>query len=88
METIYLIIFFSSNNSMDYMDLAYSLLIVIVIPFVLAQITKLILNNDLEEKLSDFFSNYQIVFFLALAVFVIFNSEGNLVTVKNLTGLV
>lgn len=74
---IYLIIFFSSSNSMNYTDLGYSLLIVIVIPFVLAQITKLILNNDLKEKLSSFFSKYQIVF-LALAVFAIFNSEGNL----------
>ena len=82
---IYLIIFFSSNNSMNYIDLGYSLLIVIVIPFVLAQITKLILNNDQEEKLSSFFSKYQIVF-LALAVFAIFNSEGNLLF-KNLNSV-
>ncbi|WP_407432844.1 arsenic resistance protein [Methanobrevibacter sp.] len=82
---IYLIIFFSSNNSMNYTDLGYSLLLVIVIPFVLAQITKLILNNDLEEKLSSFFSKYQIVF-LALAVFAIFNSEGNLLF-KNLNSV-
>lgn len=82
---IYLIIFFSSNNSMNYIDLGYSLLIVIVIPFVLAQITKLILNNDQEEKLSNFFSKYQIVF-LALAVFAIFNSEGNLLF-KNLNSV-
>lgn len=82
---IYLIIFFSSNNSMNYIDLGYSLLIVIVIPFVLAQITKLILNNDQEEKLSSSFSKYQIVF-LALAVFAIFNSEGNLLF-KNLNSV-
>ena len=82
---IYLIIFFSSNNSMNYIDLGYSLLIVIVIPFVLAQITKLILNNEQEEKLSNFFSKYQIVF-LALAVFAIFNSEGNLLF-KNLNSV-
>lgn len=74
---IYLIIFFSSNNSMNYLDLAYSLLIVIVIPFVLAQITKLLLNDNLNKKVTDFFSNYQILF-LALAVFSIFNSEGEL----------
>ncbi|WP_296886865.1 arsenic resistance protein [uncultured Methanobrevibacter sp.] len=82
---IYLIIFFSSGNSMNYIDLGYSLLIVIVIPFILAQITKLILNNDQEEKLSNFFSKYQIVF-LALAVFAIFNSEGNLLF-KNLNSV-
>lgn len=82
---IYLIIFFSSSNSMNYIDLGYSLLIVIVIPFVLAQITKLILNNGPEEKLSSFFSKYQIVF-LALAVFAIFNSEGNLLF-KNLNSV-
>lgn len=82
---IYLILFFSSNNSMNYIDLGYSLLIVIVIPFILAQITKAILNNDLNEKASDFFSNYQIVF-LALAVFAIFNSTGELLF-KNLNSV-
>ncbi|MBR0271951.1 MAG: arsenic resistance protein [Methanobrevibacter sp.] len=74
---IYLIIFFSSNNSMNYIDLGYSLLIVIVIPFALAQITKIILKNNLKEKVTGFFSEYQIVF-LALAVFAIFNSNGEL----------
>ena len=74
---VYLIIFFSSNNTMNYADLGYSLLIVIVIPFVLAQITKLLLNQDLNEKVSGFFSKYQIIF-LALAVFAIFNSQGKL----------
>ena len=74
---VYLIIFFSSNNTMNYADLGYSLLIVIVIPFVLAQITKLLLNQDLNEKVSGFFSKYQIIF-LALAVFAIFNSQGTI----------
>lgn len=74
---VYLIIFFSSYNSMNFIDLGYSLLIVIVIPFILAQITKIILNKDLNKKASDFFSNYQILF-LALAVFAIFNSTGKL----------
>ena len=55
----------------------YSLIIVIVIPFLLAQITKLILNDRLNKKVTDFFSNYQIIF-LALAVFAIFNSQGKL----------
>ena len=74
---VYLIIFFSSNNAMNYSNLAYSLIIVIVIPFLLAQITKLILNNELNEKITNFFSNYQIAF-LALAVFALFNSQGKI----------
>ena len=82
---VYLIIFFSSNNSMSYIDLGYSILIVIVIPFILAQLTKVILNDDITKKASDFFSNYQIVF-LALAVFAIFNSTGELLF-KNLNSV-
>ena len=74
---IYLIIFFSSNNTINYIDLGYSLLIVIVIPFVLAQLSKVILNQDRGEKITGFFSKYQIIF-LALAVFAIFNSQGKL----------
>ena len=72
---IYLIIFFSNNNAINYSNLVYSLIIVIVIPFLSAQITKLLLNNKL-KKITNFFSKYQIVF-LALAVFAIFNSQGN-----------
>lgn len=74
---IYLIIFFSSNNTINYIDLGYSLLIVIVIPFVLVQLSKVILNQEMGEKLTGFFSKYQIIF-LALAVFAIFNSQGKL----------
>lgn len=74
---IYLILFFSTSNSMDYSQLAYSLLIVIVIPFVAAQITKLILNNDLKERAAELLSNLQILF-LSLAVFCIFASQGEL----------
>jgi len=43
------------------------------------------LNDDITEKASDFFSNYQIVF-LALAVFAIFNSTGELLF-KNLNSV-
>lgn len=74
---IYLVIFFSSANTMDYTQLAYSLLIVIVIPFIAAQIVKFILNDNLNEKASELFSNLQI-WFLALAVFCIFASQGEL----------
>lgn len=74
---IYLIMFFSSANTMDYTQLMYSLLIVIVIPFIAAQITKFILNNSLKEKATDLFTNLQI-WFLSLAVFCIFASQGEL----------
>ncbi|MBQ7929268.1 MAG: arsenic resistance protein [Methanobrevibacter sp.] len=74
---IYLVIFFSSANTMDYTQLMYSLLIVIVIPFIAAQITKFILNTDLKEKATDLFTNLQILF-LSLAVFCIFASQGEL----------
>lgn len=79
---IYLILFFSTNNTITYTNLLYSLLIVIIIPFILAQITKILLNNNLNEKISSLLSKYQIVF-LALAVFAIFNSQGSLLF-KNL----
>ena len=74
---VYLILFFSSGNSMDYTQLMYSLIIVIVIPFTAAQIVKFILNNGLNEKAANLFSSLQI-WFLSLAVFCIFASQGEL----------
>lgn len=74
---VYLILFFSSGNSMDYTQLMYSLIIVIVIPFTAAQIIKFILNNELNEKAANLFSSLQI-WFLSLAVFCIFASQGEL----------
>lgn len=74
---IYLVIFFSSGNAFDYNQLIYSLIIVIIIPFMAAQIVKLILNDDLKEKASELFSNLEI-WFMALAVFCIFSSQGGL----------
>jgi ACR3 family arsenite efflux pump ArsB len=55
----------------------YSLIIVIVIPFTAAQIVKFILNNELNEKAANLFSSLQI-WFLSLAVFCIFASQGEL----------
>ena len=74
---IYLILFFSTENSIDYMQIAYSLLIVIIIPFIASQLTKLLLNENSSEKAVSIFSNLQI-WFLALAVFCIFASQGTL----------
>lgn len=74
---IYLIIFFSTGNAIDYAQLTYSILIVIVIPFVAAQMTKLILKDNLKEKMKGLFAELEI-WFLALAVFCIFASQGGL----------
>lgn len=74
---IYLVIFFSSGNSMDYMQIIYSILIVIVIPFVGAQITKFLLNETIKEKLTGTISSLEI-WFLSIAVFCIFSSQGSL----------
>ena len=74
---IYLILFFSTANSMDYSQLAYSLVIVIVIPFIAAQFTKLILYKNLKEKAAELMGSLEI-WFLSLAVFCIFASQGDL----------
>ena len=74
---IYLVLFFSTANSMDYSQLAYSLVIVIVIPFVAAQLTKLVLKNGLKQKAGELMGSLQICL-LSLAVFCIFASQGEL----------
>ena len=61
-------------------------MIVIVIPFIAAQITKRALESDLRERASEAMSNLQI-FFLSLAVFCIFASQGNLL-LENITSIV
>lgn len=72
---IYLILFFSNANTIKYGQLVYSILMVIVIPFILATVTKLLLNPDLTDKAVNLFSSLEI-WFLSLAVFCIFASQG------------
>ena len=60
-----------------YPQLAYSLLIVIVIPFIASQIVKFILKDKLRDKVINSFGSLQI-WFLSLAVFCIFASQGKL----------
>jgi ACR3 family arsenite efflux pump ArsB len=74
---IYLILFFSSGNNINYTELAYSIVIVIVIPFIASQLTKIILNDNPKEKVIATFSRFELIF-LALAVFSIFASQGKL----------
>ncbi|WP_298521472.1 arsenic resistance protein [uncultured Methanobrevibacter sp.] len=83
---IYLVIFFSASNSMDYTQLAYSIIIIIVIPFIASQITKFLLNDDSSKKVTELFSNGEI-WFLAIAVFCIFASQGSLLF-SNLNSIV
>lgn len=74
---VYLAIFFSSSNSMDYMQLAYSIVIVIVVPFIASQLTKLILDDSQRKRVTQLSGSAEI-WFLALAVFCIFASQGSL----------
>lgn len=74
---IYLLIFFSSSNTIQLADLAKSLLEFIVIPFISAQVIKYLLNNKpIKEKIVSFFSSSQIIF-LCIAIFGLFNSEAS-----------
>lgn len=74
---VYLLIFFSSSNTIQLADLAKSLLEFIVIPFISAQIIKYLLNNKpIKEKIVSFFSSSQIIF-LCIAIFGLFNSEAS-----------
>ena len=74
---VYLLVLIGSEVTMDVGSLISSVAIVLVIPFVLAYITKLITKNS--EKFKSFLSeqgdNLQLLF-LCLAVVVMFASEG------------
>ena len=74
---VYLLVLIGSEVTMDVGSLVSSVAMVLVIPFVLAYITKLITKNN--EKFKSFLSeqgdNLQLLF-LCLAVVVMFASEG------------
>ena len=53
---VFRVLFFSSGNTIDYAQLTYSLIIVIVIPFIAAQTIKFMLNKELNEKAKDLFA--------------------------------
>ena len=74
---IYLMLFFSKANTMDYVQLTYSIFIVVVIPLIASQMTNFLLNDKLNKKVTGLFSSAEI-WFLALAVFCIFASQGSL----------
>lgn len=74
---VYLLVLIGSEVTMDVASLLGSVATVLVIPFVLAYITKLITKNSKKFKtfLSDQGDNLQLLF-LCLAVVVMFASEG------------
>ena len=70
----YLLIFYSKTNTLNILNLGYSLLIFIIIPFTLAQIFKKINKkhvNLIKNKIIDFQ-----MLFLAIAIFALFLSQG------------
>jgi len=72
---VYLLLFFSSSNTIQIMDLANSILTFIVIPFVAANIVKYLLkDNVMLDKITNTFSNCQLLF-LCIAIFGLFNTE-------------
>lgn len=74
---VYLLLFFSSSNTIALTDLANSLLIFIVIPFVLAQIVKKVLNKtSKKDDIISFLSSCQLLF-LCIAIFGLFNTEAS-----------
>lgn len=74
---IYLWLFFGINGSFDALLLIESILFIIVLPFVLAQLTKIIFKNskNILNNLTEFFSSTEIIF-LSLAIFCMFASQG------------
>lgn len=73
----YLLIFFSSSNTLQMNDLINSIVTFIIIPFVLAQITRhLLKNSEYKEKFISIFSNSQLLF-LCIAIFGLFNTESS-----------
>lgn len=77
---IYILLFFGVNGSFEIKILIESILIIVVLPFILAQISKYILSKrktfeNFKNKFFNFFESTQIIF-LSLAIFCIFASNG------------
>ena len=82
---VYLIVFFTQTNAIDYTQIIYSFITIIAIPLVLAQLTKKLVKTGL-NKFTRIMGKTQILF-LALAVFSIFSSQGDLL-LCNLNSLI
>lgn len=86
---LYLILFFSTSNTIDLVDLSKSLITFIVLPFITSLAVKYILNNKpIKNKITSTFSNFQTIF-LCIAIFALFNSEAkSLINNLNTIGIV
>ncbi len=75
---VYLLLFFSSSNSINIADLLMSIITFIVLPFLLAEVTKFIFRNriHIKDRITSILTSLQTVF-LSIAIFGIFNSEGS-----------
>lgn len=72
---VYLLLFFSSSNTIQLMDLANSIMTFIVIPFVVANVIKYLLKGrPILDKMTNAFSSCQLLF-LCIAIFGLFNTE-------------
>ncbi|MTW87560.1 arsenic resistance protein [Virgibacillus dakarensis] len=75
---VYLLIFAGTIESIPMSTLIESIVIVLVIPFILAHLTRFLLRkkSNLNNKIILFFGNAQI-FFLSLAIMAMFASQGS-----------
>ena len=72
---LYLILFFSTSNTIELTELSKSLLTFIIIPFIASLAVKYIFkNNPIKDKITTIFSKFQIIF-LCIAIFALFNTE-------------
>ncbi len=74
---LYLIMFFSTTNTIELADLSKSLITFIVLPFITSLAVKYILKNKpIKDKIISTFSKFQTIF-LCIAIFALFNTEAN-----------
>lgn len=75
---VYLFIFAGTSGTVDFSTVFEGIIFVLLVPFILANVTKYILKNKkkfLEQTLIPFFSSAQLLF-LCLAIIAMFASEG------------
>ena len=74
----YLLMFLGKEIQMDVVSILQSIIFVLLIPFVVALVTKQLIKNkdNIKDKISEQSDNLQLVF-LCIAVVVMFASEGN-----------
>lgn len=81
---IYLLLFFGKTGTIDLGVLFESIVLVLIVPFVLAQIVRTIpkqlaKDNFFEKRISPFFNQSQVIF-LSLAIMAMFASQGAYLT--------